>query len=345
MSDQFVTDWVIRTVREQYPDDIALVISHTTLRIQEKETCISYFVPITSRGEQFARTFILAGTGYDIWGISWERLEGFADLAEYNLTCLADGEVLYARTRQDEERFHALQAKLAENLADNGRMRTCALQAYQEARQIYLEMLFASGSDVKLGAGYVLDYLARAVAFTNHHYFRRAQTDQLRELQDMDRVPEGFPALYTSTLFEKEEEAQKKDCYRLICLTQQFLADQQPDASPGTGNVPSQEHNYQDLADWYGELAYTWLRIRHYTDRQDPVKVYMWGIYLQSELNQVCRDFGLEKIELMQCFDKDNLLPFAARTAEAEDWIRDVITTGGGIIHAYADEKEFLDEV
>ena len=105
---KFVTEWVIETVKEKYADDIALVVSHSTLRIDENEEVISYFVPITERGRTFARTFILDGEGFDIWGIEWERLEKFAALEEYNITCLADGEVLYARMPADKQRFEEL---------------------------------------------------------------------------------------------------------------------------------------------------------------------------------------------------------------------------------------------
>lgn len=119
MSDyNFVTEWVINTIKEKYADDIALVISHGTLRINTEEKAMSYFVPITKRGAEFAQTFILSGVGYDIWGIPWERLEGFARLEEYNITCLADAEVLYARAVEDKERFEALKKKQASYLAD-----------------------------------------------------------------------------------------------------------------------------------------------------------------------------------------------------------------------------------
>lgn len=117
MSYDFVTQWVLDTVRESYADDIALVISHTTLRMDESRRAISYFVPVTKKGEDFARTFILKGVGYDIWGIPWERLEKFAALEEYNITCLADADILYARTEKDRERFETLQKELAHNQA------------------------------------------------------------------------------------------------------------------------------------------------------------------------------------------------------------------------------------
>ncbi|MDE5748819.1 MAG: hypothetical protein K2I21_14745 [Acetatifactor sp.] len=341
MEYDFVTQWAIDTIREKYAEDIALVVSHSTLQNDDTQKRISYFVPATKRGEEFARTFILAGVGYDIWGIPWQRMEGFARLEEYNITVLADAEVLYARTEQDRERFAALQKELAANLADDGKMRICALEAYRQAREIYLNMLFSAGGDVKMGAGYVLDYLARAVAFTNHSYFHHSHTDQLNELTRMTNVPEGFAELYREILQEKEDAGQKEACYRLIWLVQQFL---EKNAVGRAEQTPS-EKNYQDLADWYGELSYTWLRLRHYAHQGDAVKLYMWGAYLQSELNDVCEDFGLEKIDLMKYYDGENLQLLAEHGDEAEQKIRAAIIKGGGIIHEYADEKEFLNEI
>ena len=89
---ELITKWVLEKVEEEYKDDIALVVSHNTLRLEsEKGTpSVSYFIPITDKGRRFARTFILDGVGIDLWGIEWERMEQFADLNEYNISCLAD---------------------------------------------------------------------------------------------------------------------------------------------------------------------------------------------------------------------------------------------------------------
>ena len=57
---------------------------------------ISYFVPVSEKGEELAQTFILEGVGHDIWCVPWERLEKYVGLEEYKITCLADSEVLYA---------------------------------------------------------------------------------------------------------------------------------------------------------------------------------------------------------------------------------------------------------
>lgn len=336
---EFVTKWVIDTVKEKYADDVALVISHTTLRIDDEPT-VSYFVPVTDRGNELARTFILNGEGFDVWGIPWERLERFAELEEYNITVLADSEILYAKDDEWASRFEQLRSKQLSNLADAAKMRKCALKAYAQAKELYTEMLFAEGSDIRMIAGYVLDYLARAVAFCNHTYFKKSQIAQLEELQQLNqtgKVPEGFCELYLSVIKESDEIRQKEKCRKAVMILREYLEKIYPDDAP-------KEHNFQDLADWYAELSYTWLRLRHYAAEEDYIKVYMWGIFLQNELNGVCEDFGLEKPELMSCFDCKDISGFISRADELENRIRRAITSGGGVIREYSSEEDFLNE-
>lgn len=342
-NNEFVTNWVLDTVKKQYADDIALVVSHTTLRIDDSEKTISYFVPITERGVLFGRTFILDGEGFDIWGIDWNRLEKFADLTEYNITCLADSEILYSRTPEDAKKFENLKIQQANNLADCTKMRKNALEAYTEAKNIYGEMLFAKGSDVKLGAGYVLDYLAQSIAFSNLSYFKKSQTAQLEELKAMKNVPDDFPRLYQSVIVENNDENQKKLCYELICMVQIFLQEQELPAK--SEKLQAKEHNFQDLSDWYAEGAYTWLRIRHYCSNNDVTKAYMWGVMLQDELNNVCSDFGIKKMELMEAYDSKHLQDFADHANKLEAEIRKIIKDGGGVIREFKNAEDFLNEV
>lgn len=129
-------------------------------------------------------------------------------------------------------------------------------------------MLFARRSDIRMIAGYVLDYLAQAVAFSNHAYFKKSQTAQLEELQQLDqtgKVPEGFCDLYLSVIKESDVTMQKEKCHQAIQLVHEYLEEAYSYDAP-------KEHNYQDLADWYAELSYTWLRRRHYAGEHDYVK-------------------------------------------------------------------------
>ena len=335
--DTFVTNWVLDTVKRDYAQEIALVVSHTTLRMDETADTVSYFVPVTDRGRRFARTFILNGRGWDIWGIEWDRLERFANLEEYNITVLADAKILWARSPEDAARFEALQIRQKENLAHPETARKQVLMAYATAKSLYTQLLFADESKNRVFAGYVLDYLARSIAFHNHSYFRHSQTYQLEELAEMTQVPPGFRENYLEVLRTDDDEHRRQLCHMLICLVRDFLAVEAPQTHP--------ERNFQDLADWYAELSYTWQRLRHYAALDDPVRLHMWGIMLQNELNEVCDDFGLPKMELMSEFDFDNPDRFILRADALEADMRQHITRGGGIIREYRSTEEFLHEV
>lgn len=338
-ANQQVVQWVLNAAQTEYKDDIALVISHTPLMIDESQNVISYFVPVTDKGRRFSRTFILDGIGFDIWGIEWERMERFASLDEYVLGCLGDGEILYARTPEDAARFQALKETMRKNLNDPRYSRKCALESYARAKELFAQLLFAKGGNQRLCAGYVLDFLSRAIAFTNHTWLRRCQVDQVAELSAMANVPEGFLSRYPQILTEQNPEIRLKRCYELVQIVEDFLSD-----CPSETTDPV-EKNFQDLADWYAELAYTWLRIRHYAAARDLTKTHQWGIYLQDELNQVCEDFGLPAMDLMSAFHPNDLPGFAAHADGLEQQMRQHITENGGVIREYATFEEFLHEV
>ena len=333
-----IVKWVLGAVEIDYKDDIALVVSHTQLMVDESQKVISYFVPITDKGRRFAQTFIVDGIGFDIWGIEWERMERFASLDEYVLGCLGDGEILYARTPEDAARFHALQETLHRNLQDPQYSRKYALEAFNRAKELFTLQLFADSCRQRVCAGYVLDFLSRAIAFSNHTYLHRCQVDQVAELSSMAQVPQGFLELYPQVLTEQDPEARKKLCYQLVQLAGEFLSGQEESPAPV-------EKNFQDLADWYAELAYSWLRIRHYAALGDWIKTHQWGIYLQNELDQVCGDFGLPTLNLMDAFDPENLTYFAERANELEQIMRRHIVNNGGKIREFATFEDFLHEV
>lgn len=71
----------------------------------------------------------------------------------------------------------------------------------------------------------------------------------------------------------------------------------------------------------------------------------MWGSMLQEELNHVCEDFGLAKMELMASFDSGRLSEFAEHADDLEKEMRERIIAGGGKIHEYHSPEEFLNEV
>jgi len=338
---EFILNWAIDTIKRDYADDIALVLTHDESKMDHSTPHFSFFIPITKRGDDFAKTFILKGIGFDIWSIHWDRIENFVNLNEYNIHVLADAKIAYAKSPEYAQKFEMYQKMQLLNLSDESKTRKLALESYARAKSIFTEMLFSNESDSKMCAGYVIDFLARSIAFINHSYFHRMQAEQLEELANMKHVPDGFAELYMSIINAADLKEQTELCHKIISLVHDFLLNIKPQCTSDL----APERNFQDLSDWYAELAYTWLRIRTYAAQNDRVKVHMWSILLQKELNDVCDDFGLPKMDLMYAYDPDDLSKIVSRADELEVQMREILIKNGSVINEYASEEEFLNEV
>jgi predicted nucleotidyltransferase len=98
VSDRLVA-WIRAAAERDFPEDVAVVAlygSYVTGTGGPRSDIDCFFIPRTERGRGFARTFIIDGIGYDIFPMSWERVEGLADLREPLVPLLGDSVVLFA---------------------------------------------------------------------------------------------------------------------------------------------------------------------------------------------------------------------------------------------------------
>ncbi|MBI2849989.1 MAG: hypothetical protein HYX80_02985 [Chloroflexi bacterium] len=331
-----LTDWVINKIKTEYKDDVCLLEGHTTLRLEkDKElAAFSYFVPASDKALGLARTFIIDGVGYDLFPMSWERIEKIADLTEGNTTVLIDARILYARSEEDRKRFTALQAKLQKNLQDPKYRLTKALEKLNIVMEVHQTMQFEDTLyKVRKASGYIAKYLAEAVAMTNGTYF----TSLFDDLAAMPDIPKDFIRLYEAIVKAGSSEELKKLCYEMIYDTRQFLS-----AKRGTREKGDYNRNFKDLASWYQELIYTWRRVYHFCDENDPVRGFSWGCLLQSELDIVREEFGLDEMDLMGVFKAGDMTAYRKRAEELQKNIVSAIERHSVVIDAYDSVEDFL---
>jgi hypothetical protein len=336
-----LADWAVRKVESEYKDDVCLLLEHRTLRldIDQDQTSFSFYVPATSRANGLARTFIVEGVGYDLFPVSWERLEGLAEVKEYNTTLLADAEMLYVRNDRDRDRFASLQARLAANLQNPHLMYQRAMEWLNTVLEIYQDMLFEdAGAKVRENAGRICDLLATAVACANRTYFKHGQTNQILELSAMKEIPRGFTTQYERIIRAGTAEEQKRLCHELIATTKAFLWKQDVTATRRT-SAP----DFSELATWYQELSYTWRRVYHWCDRNDPVNAYQWGCFLQREVNAVGEEYGIADLDILGAFEAGNLSAFRARAEAVERKIVAALEANGVTINSYPSVESFLE--
>jgi len=335
-----LADWAIRKIETEYQDDVCLLLEHKTLRLEkdQDETSFSFYIPATSRANGLARTFMIDGIGYDLFPMSWERIERMADVKDYNTTCLADAEILYARSDDDRRRFTSLQARLRANLQNPQYIYNRTLEWLNTVMELFQNTLFEERLyKVRENAGYICDLLSIAVAFVNGRYFMHGQTNQVAELQAMQDIPKGFTDLYERIIRAQTADEQKRLCHDIIAVTRKFLDERDPNAVRRT-SAP----DFSELAFWYQEMSYTWRRVYYWCDRNDPVNAYLWCCFLQKEVDTAGADFGIEDLDMLSAFDADDLPAFRRRAECVEQHIVAAIEAHGAHIESYPSVEEFL---
>jgi hypothetical protein len=100
--------------------------------------------------------------------------------------------------------------------------------------------------------------------------------------------------------------------------------------------------DFQNLADWYQELCYTWRRIYYWCDQGDAVKVYVWGCLLQHELDIEKEEFGLKEMDLLGKYSAEDLPGFRRRAEELQKYIVEEINNHGVVLDEYDSIDDFL---
>ena len=200
---QRLTDWVIRKIKTEYPDDVALLVAveGASINGDGHGEPFDYFVPATEHGNELAQTFIIGGVGNDLYPRSWERMERTASLDDPCTPCLGGAKILYARTPEDEARFEALRQKLLDRLADPHFVYVKALERLEEAMRLYAAMEFEERlCRVRAQAGYAFTSLADAAAYLNGTWRKHGP---LAEILTWKALPDGFAELYRRMLGAK----------------------------------------------------------------------------------------------------------------------------------------------
>ena len=334
--------WAIKKIESEFRDDVCLLLEHKLLRldkdIESGKIGLESYVPNTTRSNALARTFIIDGIGYDLFPQTWERLEKMADVNHYNLTCLDNASVTWARSGADRQRFESLQAKLRANLKNPRLMLERAQNWVNTASELFADTLFEERTHIiRQNAGYICDLLSIAIAHTNGTYFHRRQIGQPDQLRKMSLIPGNFIGTYEKIICEKNIDMQKKLCHSLLRMTKDHIRVLAQDAEP-------HKRSAAELAGWYHELSYTWRRIYHCCETGDAAGAYLWACMLQKELGDVAEEYNAPDIDILGAFDTGNLKAFAEHAAKGERAVIKAIEADGGRIDAYSSIDEFLEK-
>jgi hypothetical protein len=347
-----LTDWVIRKIENEYKDDVALLLAvhgHNTDGDQHG-VCFDYYVPATERGYELAETFIIDGVGHDLYPRSWERLEDSVKLDDMPIV-LDGAEILYARTKEDEDRFKDMQKRLQANLNDSDFVYGKALEYMDKALEIYRTMIFEEKAYRMIGeAGCIQMFLSKAVAVLNNSYaegpiFSEKQAydadpdSRIYSCPEMKQVPEGFFDNAELLMKEKNPEKIKAISELQLKATRKFILERKPEEGKSDNLT---EAEYSGLAEWYQELSLTWRRIRYYCQNGMAEKAFYDAGYLQEELLYIAQEFNVEEMNLLEYFDADDLSKLAVQADILEKKVLDILSDHMIPVNSYASLEDFL---
>lgn len=341
--DKELIEWAVEKIKKDYKEDVALLIGQKgacKIPTDEQNVAFDFYVPCTDRGYQLAQTFIIEDMGYDLFPMSWERLEGIADLNETITFALANGMILYARTKEDEKRFLALQDLLKKRLDNpNYRMKK-ALEQLDVAMNIFKNLMFDyEMSHVRKAAGGVMQYLSIAITTFNGTYLNGTYGcgQYVGEVANMDKKPKQYEQLCMEIMSSNQINDIKAKTYELIQGTRDFFTLEKVEDSSKVNE------NYEELATWYYEARYTFRRLNYFCDQKDYISAYEIGCYLQIEFDAIQRKFGLQIMDLMGVFDAKDLTQLQARGKALEDYVVQILKTQGIELKIYKDLEGFLE--
>lgn len=348
-----LTDWVIRKIETEYKDDVALLVAvhgHST-DDDHHGVCFDYFVPATERGCELAETFIIDGVGHDLYPRSLERLEDSVEMNDMPIV-LGGAEILYARSKEDEERFLDMKKRLKDNLNNQEFIYGKALEYMDKALEIYRSLIFEDKDyRVMTEAGFIQLFLSKAVAVLNHTYAEEPIMSEKQALNgdpesriyhcpEMKEVPEGFFENTESLVRAKDPEKIKEVVLKLLKSVREFILEREP----AEDKQESAEVNYDNFAEWYQEISLTWKRIRYFVKNNMAEEAFCDAGYLQQELLYIAQEFGVEEMNLMDYYDADDLSKLRERADVLEKKVLDILADHKTEVASYASVDEFISE-
>lgn len=343
-----VVQWITNKVKTEYADDISLVLlygSYINGTANSKSDVDCYYIPKTERGYNLEIGFIIDGVGYDLFPISWERVERIADLQECLLPLVGDIQVIYCGDSCDLKRFKDVQTKLHSNLANDEYVKGIAQKRCEDANRMCEQIkLGGSLSEVRKIAGHAIMTLADAVAIYNHDYFHFGLKKQYEDLKsNFPNVPQNIVAGYKQVVISlnaNEVIERTVDLLKNVCDYMQITVETNLDLIVNQVTV-AEEVNASWLAGLYEEISSTFNKIYVCCENGNYILAFLSAVCLQRELDDA-KEAGSPSYDLLSYFDYMELAKLEERTRMIETDFVELIKNNDGKIKSYDNFEQFV---
>ncbi|MBS4201783.1 nucleotidyltransferase domain-containing protein [Bacillus sp. FJAT-49732] len=315
---------IMDVIKAKYSNDVSILFIYGSVvngTANENSDLDMIFVPKTERGWNLASTFILNGTGNDLWCVNWERLESFANFDDMRVSILANSHLVYYASEEDRERYEKLKRQIAE--IQNGPLTPKLIEKANQhlitAKRYYAELCLSNNLSA---AGEILFEISDTLCLLNHTFLHFGGKQMLKELSTLNRLPEGFIETFQKVVAVKDDEQTQKACFDLINCVDAFFKTIKNEII-----LPVSMSHFTGL---YEELSSHWNKIRYSCEKGDVLSVFLAASNLQAELNYVQEQTGIHNPDLnfIDYYNPDNLSSFALAANKAEETFVKILKDG-----------------
>ncbi|HSL42661.1 MAG TPA: hypothetical protein VK897_04460 [Anaerolineales bacterium] len=329
---------IVEKIEASYSEDISLMIcygSYITGEYGGMSDIDFFFVPKTNRGYELGHQFILNNIGYDLWPVSWERLNSLSRLEDQPVSILMDGEVIFASSEEDLRRLEDLKDNLKHNLNNQVVVNKMSARYIEKAKAIYVDLQNRESDMFFIDAMNVAETLLVAIATLNGTYVKKGLKRIENELDRSLMVPAGFLENYKKLIRTTSKAEVQHIVNELIVETDKIYKSK---FEPDKENVVASE-----LAGFYEEFKSTYNKLLLACDEKNYESAYYAGFMIDRETQFfLTRYTGPGTFpNLINEVLKNDFETVRAKCLEHERQLMKLLDKNGIGIHAYKDSKEF----
>lgn len=300
---------IIERAKRDFPEDIAMIGltgSFSTGDFHEKSDLDLIIINNTNRGWEISACFILEDVGYDIYCTPWEtRIEAEANLKSPMISSLVDMKILYCAKPEYMEKLNVYKQRALDALAKpvGEECINRAKRHIEVAKQEYANVLLAEDiGTARYASSCVLYHVLNALTHLNNTYFKRGIKRYLEEIATFRYIPDEGEGLFMAVIEAKTIEEIRSTSFELLqsiarlydTMYKNFV--KQP--------IPT----YDNLYGTYEEL---WCNYRNKViasvAAHDKSYAYHVAMGAQNYLDEMTREIGTKKFDIMRDFNANNL--------------------------------------
>jgi len=284
--DKNILNIVKDKIQREYADDVSLIVLYATKENRDYNNIgiDFYYIPKTAKASKLSTQFIIDGTSYDFFPMSWERLVSNAALDSPQAYLLLDTQVVYYANGEDLMRFNNLVENTKRNLYEDS-FNMLYHKSYEFFNEVYIYLYNIDNVakrilDVRIECSKMLNHIAVCLGYINRQYYNSGNGSSVSIIEEsfkLDMLPENYENTVKAIIFSKNIDEANNLVKKLIKDTRNFLTEMLLKTV--------QKEPFETLfTGYYEELKsiLNWFRIA--IEKKDYIKMFSLAAYMHEEI-------------------------------------------------------------